>query len=881
MTDIAREIVPVSLEEEMRKSYLDYAMSVIVGRALPDVRDGLKPVHRRVLHAMRELGNDYNKAYKKSARVVGDVIGKYHPHGDVAVYDTIVRMAQPFSMRYLLVDGQGNFGSVDGDAPAAMRYTEVRMSKLAHELLADIDKETVDFVPNYDESEHEPSVMPTRIPNLLVNGSSGIAVGMATNIPPHNLVEITNALLALIDDPSLTLAGLMQHVPGPDFPTAGIINGAQEIVTAYKTGRGRLSVRARAHFEDFNDRGGQAIIVTELPYQVNKARLLERIAELVRNKQIDGISELRDESDKDGMRVVIELKRGEVAEIVLNNLYAQTPMETVFGINMVALLDGQPKLMSLREMLDAFLRHRREVVTRRTIFELRRARERAHILEGLAVALANIDEVIALIKSSPTPAEARAAMLARGWAPGAVAQMLERSGAASTRPDGLAAEFGLAGEIYRLSEVQAQAILDMRLNRLTGLEQGKIVEEFQGLLAEIGELSAILALPARLTEVVRAEIVEIRDNYGDARRTEISRDHLDLSTEDLIEPQDVAVTMSHAGYAKAQPVSDYQAQRRGGRGKSATAVKDEDFIEKFFVAHTHDTLLCFSNRGKVYWLRVFELPQGGRGSRGKPIVNLLPLEEGEKISALLPVKQFDEQHFVFMATSSGTVKKTPLSAFSRPRPSGIIALDLRGDDHLVGVALTDATREIMLVTSGGKAIRFHEEEVRPMGREAAGVRGVRLGDGQRVIALLVLGEGYVLTASENGYGKLTPLEDFPGHGRGAQGVIALQTTYRNGATVAALQVQPGDELMLISSTGTLVRTPVADISVVGRNTQGVRLIRLGEAERLTGVERVAGLDAGDEGAAIDGQGNDDSTDSAGSADGSPLGDGGSDEVSPL
>jgi DNA gyrase subunit A len=881
VTDIAREVVPVSLEEEMRKSYLDYAMSVIVGRALPDVRDGLKPVHRRVLHAMRELGNDYNKAYKKSARVVGDVIGKYHPHGDVAVYDTIVRMAQPFSMRYLLVDGQGNFGSVDGDAPAAMRYTEVRMSKLAHELLADIDKETVDFVPNYDESEHEPSVMPTRIPNLLVNGSSGIAVGMATNIPPHNLVEITNALLALIDDPSLTLAGLMQHVPGPDFPTAGIINGAQEIVTAYKTGRGRLSVRARAHFEDFNDRGGQAIIVTELPYQVNKARLLERIAELVRNKQIDGISELRDESDKDGMRVVIELKRGEVAEIVLNNLYAQTPMETVFGMNMVALQDGQPRLMGLRELLDAFLRHRREVVTRRTIFELRRARERAHILEGLAVALANIDEVIALIKASATPAEARAAMLARSWPPGAVADMLDRSGAAATRPDGLAAEFGLSGGVYRLSEAQAQAILDMRLHRLTGLEQGKIVEEFQTLLAEIGDLSDILALPARLTEVVRSEILEIRDNFGDARRTEISRDHLDLSTEDLIEPQDVAVTLSHAGYAKAQPVSDYQAQRRGGRGKAATAVKDEDFIEKFFVAHTHDTLLCFSNRGKVYWLRVFELPQGGRGSRGKPIVNLLPLEEGEKISAVLPVKQFDEQHFVFMATSSGTVKKTPLAAFSRPRPSGIIALDLRGDDHLVGVALTDATREIMLVTSGGKAIRFHEEEVRPMGREAAGVRGVKLGEGQRVIALLVLGEGYVLTASENGYGKLTPLEDFPGHGRGAQGVIALQTTYRNGATVAALQVQPGDELMLISSTGTLVRTPVADISVVGRNTQGVRLIRLGEAERLTGVERVAGLEAGDDTSAIDSEGNDENPDSAASGDGGAIGDGGSDEVSPL
>jgi DNA gyrase subunit A len=882
VSEIAREVVPVSLEEEMRRSYLDYAMSVIVGRALPDVRDGLKPVHRRVLHAMRELGNDYNKAYKKSARVVGDVIGKYHPHGDVAVYDTIVRMAQPFSMRYLLVDGQGNFGSVDGDAPAAMRYTEVRMSKLAHELLADIDKETVDFVPNYDESEHEPSVMPTRIPNLLVNGSSGIAVGMATNIPPHNLVEITNALLALIDDPALTLAGLMQHVPGPDFPTAGIINGAQEIVTAYKTGRGRLSVRARAHFEEFNNGARQAIIVTELPYQVNKARLLERIAELVRNKQIDGISELRDESDKDGMRVVIELKRGEVAEIVLNNLYAQTPMETVFGINMVALLDGQPKLMSLREMLDAFLRHRREVVTRRTIFELRRARERAHILEGLAVALANIDDVIALIKASPTPAEARAAMLARTWPPGAVSEMLERSGAASTRPDGLAAELGLTGDAYRLSEAQAQAILDMRLHRLTGLEQGKIVEEFQSLLAEIGDLSDILALPARLTEVVRSEIIEIRDNFGDARRTEISRDHLDLSTEDLIEPQDVAVTLSHAGYAKAQPVSDYQAQRRGGRGRAATAVKDEDFIEKFFIAHTHDTLLCFSNRGKVYWLRVFELPQGGRGSRGKPIVNLLPLEEGEKISAVLPVKQFDEQHFVFMATSSGTVKKTPLAAFSRPRPSGIIALDLRGDDHLVGVALTDATREIMLVTSGGKAIRFHEEQVRPMGRDAAGVRGVRLADGQRVIALLVLGEGYVLTASENGYGKLTSLEDFPGHGRGAQGVIALQTTYRNGATVAALQVQPGDELMLISSTGTLVRTPVADISVVGRNTQGVRLIRLGEAERLTGVERVAGLEPGDDSTAIDSDGNDQNPDSAASGEeGGALGDGGSDEVSPL
>ena len=854
MTEIAREIVSVTLEEEMRKSYLDYAMSVIVGRALPDVRDGLKPVHRRVLHAMRELGNDYNRAYKKSARVVGDVIGKYHPHGDVAVYDTIVRMAQPFSLRYLLIDGQGNFGSVDGDPPAAMRYTEVRMSKLAHELLVDIDKETVDFVPNYDESEHEPSILPTRVPNLLVNGSSGIAVGMATNIPPHNLNEIINACLALLDDPAISLAGLMQHVPGPDFPTAAIINGAQEIATAYKTGRGRLSIRARTNFEEIDERGRQAIIVTELPYQVNKARLLERIVELVRNKDIDGIAELRDESDKDGMRVVIELKRGEVAEIVLNNLYAQTPMETVFGINMVALIDGQPKLLSLREMLDAFLRHRREVVTRRTVYELRRARERAHVLEGLAVALANIDEVIALIKVSPTPIEARTAMLARPWPPGIVPDLLARAGEVSTRTESMGLEGGLTADGYRFSEIQAQAVLDMRLHRLTGLEQDKIVEEFQGLLREIVDLSDILTRPERLIEVVRGELIEVRENYGDARRTEISLDHLNLSTEDLIEPQDVAVTLSHAGYAKAQPVSDYQAQRRGGRGKSATAVKDEDFIEKFFVAHTHDTLLCFSNRGKVYWLRVFELPQAGRGSRGKPINNLLPLEEGEKINAVLPVKQFDEQHFVFMATSSGTVKKTPLTAFSRPRTSGIIGLDLRGDDTLVGVALTDGTCDILLCTSGGKAIRFHEEEVRPMGREATGVRGVRLGEGQRLIALLVLGEGHVLTASENGYGKLTPLDDFPSHGRGGQGVIALQTTDRNGATVAALQVRADHELMLISSTGTLVRTPVADISVVGRNTQGVRLIRLAEGERLTGVERVEGLDAADDAAQPDSAG---------------------------
>jgi DNA gyrase subunit A len=827
----------------MRQSYLDYAMSVIVGRALPDVRDGLKPVHRRILHAMRELGNDWNKAYKKSARVVGDVIGKYHPHGDTAVYDALVRMAQDFSMRYLLVDGQGNFGSVDGDAPAAMRYTEVRMSRIAGELLADIEKETVDFVPNYDGSETEPSVLPARFPNLLVNGSAGIAVGMATNIPPHNLNEIVNACLAVLEDPEVTLAALMQHVPGPDFPTAGIINGATEIATAYRTGRGRLSIRGRTHFEDLEKGGRQAIIVTELPYQVNKARLLERIAELARNKEIDGISDLRDESDKDGMRVVIELKRGEVAEVVLNNLFAQTPLETVFGINMVALIDGQPKLLSLKEMLEAFVRHRREIVTRRTIYDLAKARDRAHVLEGLAVALANIDDVIALIRSSPSPVEAKAGLTARAWKSGAVPQMLARAGAISTRPASVGADFGLVDEQrnYRLTEVQAQAILDMRLHRLTGLEQDKIVAEYQELLAQIVDLTDILARPERHSQVIREELVAIREQYGDARRTEINRDHLDLSTEDLIEPQDVVVTLSHAGYAKSQPVTEYQVQRRGGRGKAATSVKDEDFVEKLFVAHTHDTILCFSNRGKVYWKRVFELPQAGRGSRGKPMVNLLPLEEGEKINAVLPIKQFDDGHFVFMATSQGTVKKTPLSAFSRPRASGIIALGLDTDDRLVGVALTDGTCEIILSSSGGKSIRFHEDEVRPMGREATGVRGIKLGAGQELISLIVVGEGLVLTASANGYGKLTPLEDFPAHGRGGQGVIALQTTERNGEMVAALQVDPGHELMLISSTGTLVRTPVGEISVVGRNTQGVRLIRLGEGERLTGIERIETL----------------------------------------
>ncbi|HUN75384.1 MAG TPA: DNA gyrase subunit A [Steroidobacteraceae bacterium] len=841
MTEIAREIVPVNLEDEMRQSYLDYAMSVIVGRALPDVRDGLKPVHRRVLYAMRELGNDYNKPYKKSARVVGDVIGKYHPHGDSAVYDTIVRMAQPFSMRYVLIDGQGNFGSVDGDLPAAMRYTEVRMSRLAHELLADIDKETVDFAPNYDESESEPSVLPTRVPNLLINGQAGIAVGMATNIPPHNLTEVVNACIALLDDPMLPLVELMRHIPGPDFPTAGIINGAQEIATAYRTGRGRLSIRARTQLEDLDGKARQSIIVTELPYQVNKARLLERIAELVRNKELEGISELRDESDKDGMRVVIELKRGEVPEIVLNNLYAQTPMETVFGINMVALQDGQPKLFSLKEMLEAFIRHRREVVTRRTIHDLARARERAHILEGLAVALGNIDDVIALIRGAASPAEARVALLARAWGAGVVPHLLARAGELSTRPIGLPADSGLVNGSYRLSETQAQAILDMRLHRLTGLEQDKIMTEYQELLEAIRNLADILARPARLTEVVRTELNEVREAFGDARRTEISLDHLALTTEDLIEPQDVVVTLSHAGYAKSQPVTEYQTQRRGGRGRAATTVKDEDFIDKLFVAHTHDTVLCFSNRGKVYWLKVYELPQAGRGARGRPMVNLLPLEEGEKINAVLPVKQFDENHYVFMATSQGTVKKTPLAAFSRPRASGIIAVDLRANDRLVGVALTDGQREIVLCTSGGKAIRFHEEEVRTMGRDAAGVRGIRAGPDQELIALIVVGEGFILTASENGYGKLTPLEEFPRHGRGGQGVIAQQTSERNGALVAALQVTTDQEIMLISSSGTLVRTPVEEISIVGRNTQGVRLIRLAEGERLTGVERIASL----------------------------------------
>jgi DNA gyrase subunit A len=847
MTDIAREILHINLEDEMRKSYLDYAMSVIVGRALPDVRDGLKPVHRRVLFAMRELGNDWNKSYKKSARVVGDVIGKYHPHGDVAVYDTIVRMAQPFSMRYLLVDGQGNFGSVDGDSPAAMRYTEVRMSKLAHELLADIDKETVDFTPNYDESEHEPAVLPSRIPNLLINGQTGIAVGMATNIPPHNLGEVINACLALLDNPAVSIAELMQHIPGPDFPTAAIINGTQEMAQAYTTGRGRVYMRARTNIEE-DDKGRQTIVVTELPYQVNKARLIERIAELVREKIIEGISSdgLRDESDKDGMRIVVELKRGEVADVVLNNLYKHTAMDSVFGINMVALLDGQPKLLNLKEILDAFLRHRREVVTRRTVFELRKARERAHILEGQTVALANIDDVIAVIKASPTPAEAKVALMDRDWGSGSVPEMLQRAGQTSTRPDGLAAEFGLSASGYRLSDTQAQAILELRLHRLTGLEQDKILAEYKELLVKIQDLGDILARSERLVQVIRDELLEIKNAYADERRTEIIQLHSDLTLEDLIEPQDVVVTLSHGGYAKSQPVGDYQAQRRGGRGKAATSMKDEDFVDKLFVAHTHDTLLCFSSAGKLYWLKVYQLPMASRGSRGKPIVNLLPLVEGERINAVVPIHEFDASKFVFMVTSQGTVKKTSLEAFSRPRQAGIIAVDLDVGDHLVGVDITDGTKHIMLSTGTGKAIRFNEDDVRPMGRLAAGVRGIRLADNDEVISLIVVDEScLVLTASANGYGKLTAFDEFPMHGRGGQGVISLQTSERNGDVVAAVQVKLDDEIMLISSNGTLVRTPVKDISVQGRNTQGVRLIRLDDEARLVSVERIV-AEAGEE-----------------------------------
>ena len=841
MTDFAKEIIPVNLEDEMQQSYLDYAMSVIVGRALPDVRDGLKPVHRRVLYAMSELGNDWNKPYKKSARVVGDVIGKYHPHGDTAVYDTIVRMAQPFSMRYMLIDGQGNFGSVDGDSPAAMRYTEVRMAKISHELLADLDKETVDFAPNYDDSETEPTVLPTRVPTLLINGSSGIAVGMATNIPPHNLDEVISACLALVDNPDLTIPQLMEYIPGPDFPTAGFINGASGITDAYMTGRGKIHMRARCHFEDIGDGGRQAIIVTELPYQVNKARLLEKIAEMVKDAKLDGISGLRDESDKEGMRMVIELRRGEVPEVILNNLYKQTQLQTHFGINMVALLDGRPRCMNLKEILDAFVNHRREIVTRRTIYNLRKARERAHVLEGLAVALANIDEMIELIKSSKSPAEAKVGLLARTWEVGVVASLLERADSSRSRPEDLTPEFGIVEGSYRLSEAQAQAILELRLHRLTGLEQEKIINEYKKLLEQIDEYLEILGSDTKLMTVIHEELEAIKEEYADARRTEIIHDYLNLSAEDLITEEDMVVTMSHEGYVKAQPLGDYKAQRRGGRGKSATATKEEDFVDNLIVANSHDTLLCFSSAGKVYWLKVFNLPIASRTARGKPFVNLLPLGKGEKINAMLPVREYTENQFVFMATAAGTVKKTPLKEFERQRTNGKIAIDLRGDDTLVGVAITDGKQDVLLFSSSGKAVCFNESDVRSMGRQAAGVRGIRLPDDHKVIALIISAEGTVLNITENGFGKRTRIEEFTRHKRGGQGLIAIQTSERNGAVVGAALVSDNDEIMLITDGGTLVRTKVNEISIVGRNTQGVKVIRLGKNEKVVGIDRIVGL----------------------------------------
>lgn len=840
MTDLANEILPVNIEDELKNSYLDYAMSVIVGRALPDVRDGLKPVHRRVLFAMNELSNDWNKPYKKSARVVGDVIGKYHPHGDSAVYDTIVRMAQPFSLRYLLVDGQGNFGSVDGDNAAAMRYTEIRMTKLAHELLADLDKETVDWVPNYDGTEQIPAVLPTKVPNLLINGSSGIAVGMATNIPPHNLTEVVNGCLALIANPDMTIDDLMEHIPGPDFPTAGIINGRAGIVEAYHTGRGRIYVRARCEIEDIDKVGGrQQIIIHELPYQLNKARLIEKIAELVKEKKIEGISELRDESDKDGMRVVIELRRGEVAEVVLNNLYQQTQMQGVFGINIVGLLDGQPRILNLKELLDAFVRHRREVVTRRTVFELRKARERGHILEGQAVALSNIDPVIELIKKSPTPAEAKVALIAKAWEPGAVVEMVERAGAESCRPDGLDEQYGLREGKYFLSPEQAQAILELRLHRLTGLEHEKLLTEYQEILKQIGELLRILNSQERLMEVIVEELELIRDNYGDERRTEIVASRMDLTIADLITEEDRVVTISHGGYAKSQPLADYQAQRRGGRGKAATGVKDEDYVSHLLVAHSHTTLLLFSSRGKVYWLKTYEIPEASRTARGRPLVNLLPLEEGEFISTMMPVDEYTEGWFIFMATAKGTVKKTPLEQFSRQRSVGLIALDLEEGDTLISAALTNGEREIMLFSDGGKVTRFKETDVRAMGRTARGVRGMRLAEGQNLVSMLIAEEGsQILTASSRGFGKRTAVEDFPQYKRGGQGVIAMVSNERNGPLVGAVQVVDGEEIMLISDQGTLVRTRVSEVSCLSRNTQGVMLIRLAADEKLVGLERV-------------------------------------------
>ena len=837
--DLAKTSSPVIIEEEMRKSYMEYAMSVIVGRALPDVRDGLKPVHRRVLFAMKEMGNDWNKAYKKSARVVGDVIGKYHPHGDTAVYDTIVRMAQSFSLRYMLVDGQGNFGSIDGDAPAAMRYTEVRMSRVAHEILEDIDKDTVEFSPNYDGSEHEPVVLPTRIPNLLINGSSGIAVGMATNIPPHNLTEVINGCLALIKSPEISIKDLMQYIPGPDFPTAGIINGSSGIKDAYETGRGRIEVRAKSKIEESDS--GDKIIISELPYQVNKARLLEKIAELVKEKKVSGIRELRDESDRDGMRVVVELRRGEVAKVILNNLYKMTQMQSAFSVNTVALVDSKPQAnLNLKQLLEHFIKHRREIVTKRTIFELRKARTRAHILEGLAVALANIDPVIKLIKKSINPAEAKAELLKVVWKSDIVVEMTEDAGSEISRPDNLRDEFGIHKDGYHLSPEQAQAILELRLQKLTGLEKDKILKEYKELLERIIDLLDILSRPDRLMKVIHDELKDVQERYGDERRTKIESNQKDLSMEDLITEEDVIVTLSHAGYVKSQQTSVYKSQRRGGRGKTATSVKDEDFIDKLFIASTHDTLLCFSSRGKLYWLKVYELPQASRTARGKPIINLLPLEEGEQINAVLAIRDYVEDKFVFMATADGTVKKTSLIEFSRPRPSGIRAIELVDGNKLIGVELTDGKHDIMLFSDAGKVVRFPESHVRSMGRTAKGVRGIRLNKSQKAISLIIIeGKQFsILTATKNGYGKRTKIVDFPQKSRGGVGVISIQVTKRNGPVVSAVAVENDDEIMLISDQGTLIRTPVKDISIFGRNTQGVRLVNLSELEQLVGIERI-------------------------------------------
>jgi DNA gyrase subunit A len=839
MADLAKEILPVNIEDELKQSYLDYAMSVIVGRALPDVRDGLKPVHRRVLFAMSELGNDWNKGYKKSARVVGDVIGKYHPHGDSAVYDTIVRMAQPFSLRYMLVDGQGNFGSIDGDNAAAMRYTEIRMRKIAHEILADLDKETVDWVPNYDGTEQIPAVMPTKIPALLINGSSGIAVGMATNIPPHNLTEVISGCLALLDDPDITVDQLMEHIPGPDFPTAAIINGRAGIVEAYRTGRGRIYIRARAEVIVDEKTHRETILIHELPYQVNKARLIEKIAELVKEKKIEGISELRDESDKDGMRVVIEMKRGESGEVILNNLYAQTQLQNVFGINIVALVDNQPRILNLKQLIEYFIRHRREVVTRRTVYLLRKARERGHVLEGLAIAISNIDEIITMIKASATTVEARESLISRPWKLGDVAGMLERAGENACRPDELEDQYGMRDDQYYLSPVQVQAILDLRLQKLTGLEHEKLLGEYQERLLEIAEYLNILANPDVLIAVIRGELEQVVADYGDERRSEIVASQLDLNHEDLIPEEDRVVTISNGGYAKSQPLDTYQAQRRGGMGKSATSVKDEDFVEHLLVVNTHTTILCFSNIGKVYWLRAYQIPVAGRNARGRPMVNLLPLDANERITSILPVNEYTEGFFIFMATGLGTVKKTPLQAFSRQRSVGLRAIELDEGDVLIGTAITNGENDILLLTSAGKAARFAERDVRAMGRTARGVRGIRMDEGQRAISMIIPQEGgRVLTVSANGYGKRTLVDDFPAKGRGNRGVIAMAMSERNGSLVGAVQVFEGDDLMLISDQGTLVRTRTDEVSILSRNTQGVRVIRLKEDEHLVGVQRV-------------------------------------------